>query len=66
MHSFVRHPAPKIAHSIQRRPEKLKEHGVPFVYALFLGLYHAFVIDEDASERAMYFVDRFLTEYLVT
>jgi acetyl esterase/lipase len=46
--------------------ERLEEHGVPYVYAPFLGLYHAFAIDEDASERAMYFVDRFLTEYLVT
>jgi acetyl esterase/lipase len=46
--------------------EKLEANSVPYVYAPFLGLYHAFLIDEAASERAMYFVDRFLAEYLVS
>ena len=45
--------------------EKLEAHNVPYVYAPFLGLYHAFTIDEDANTRAMYFIERFLGEYLV-
>jgi hypothetical protein len=44
--------------------EKLEINNVPFVYAPFLGLFHAFTIDLDASARAMYFIDRFLAEYL--
>jgi acetyl esterase/lipase len=44
--------------------EKLEANGVPYVYAPFLGLYHAFTIDVDATARAMYFIERFLGEYL--
>jgi acetyl esterase/lipase len=44
--------------------QKLEAQNVPYVYAPFLGLYHAFTIDVDANARAMYFVDRFLSEYL--
>lgn len=46
--------------------EKLEANSVPYVYAPFLGLYHAFIIDVDATARAMYFIERFLGEYLVT
>jgi len=44
--------------------EKLDANNVPYVYAPFLGLYHAFTIDADATARAMYFVEQFLGEYL--
>ncbi len=44
--------------------EKLQANGVPYVYAPFLGLYHAFTIDVAAAARAMYFIDQFLGEYL--
>jgi acetyl esterase/lipase len=44
--------------------DKLDANNVPYVYAPFLGLYHAFTIDVDATARAMYFVQRFLAEYV--
>jgi acetyl esterase/lipase len=46
--------------------EKLEANGVPYLYAPFLGLYHAFTIDVDATARAMYFIERFLGEYLTS
>jgi hypothetical protein len=42
----------------------LDAHDVPKVYAPFEGQFHAFDYFKDTTERSLYFIEKFLDEYL--
>jgi acetyl esterase/lipase len=42
----------------------LDARDVPYVYAPFEGQFHAFDYFKDTTERALYFIEKFLVEYL--
>ena len=44
--------------------EKLQASNVPYIYVPFEGQFHAFDYFQDTTERSLYFVEKFLGEYL--
>jgi hypothetical protein len=44
--------------------EKLEANNVPYIYAPFNGQFHAFDYFQDTTERSLYFIEKFLAEYL--
>jgi acetyl esterase/lipase len=44
--------------------EKLETNNVPYLYVPFKGQFHAFDLFKDANQRSLYFIEKFLTEYL--
>ena len=47
-----------------RLAEALEAHGVPYIYAAFEGQFHAFDYFKGTADRTLYFIERFLAEYL--
>ncbi len=44
--------------------EKLEANNVPYIYVPFEGQFHAFDFFQDTTARALYFIEKFLAEYL--
>jgi len=44
--------------------EKLEANNVPYIYVPFEGQFHAFDYFQDTTERSLYFIEKFLGEYL--
>jgi acetyl esterase/lipase len=44
--------------------EKLEANNVPYIFAPFEGKFHAFDFFQDTTARALYFMEKFLAEYL--
>ena len=44
--------------------DKLEANNVPYVYVPFEGQFHAFDYFQDSTERSLYFIEKFLDEYL--
>jgi acetyl esterase/lipase len=44
--------------------EALEANNVPYIYAPFEGQFHAFDYFQDTTERSLYFIEKFLVEYL--
>lgn len=48
----------------QRLANKLGANNVPYIYVPFEGQFHAFDYFQDTTERSLYFIEKFLAEYL--
>jgi acetyl esterase/lipase len=44
--------------------EKLEANSVPYIYVPFEGQFHAFDFFQDTTARSLYFMEKFLAEYL--
>ena len=44
--------------------EKLEANNVPYIYVPFEGQFHAFDFFQGTTARALYFIAKFLAEYL--
>ncbi len=48
----------------QKLADKLEADNVPYIYVPFEGQFHAFDFFQDTTERSLYFIEKFLAEYL--
>jgi acetyl esterase/lipase len=44
--------------------DALEANNVPYIYVPFEGQFHAFDYFKDTTDRSLYFIERFLAEYL--
>jgi hypothetical protein len=50
--------------NVQPKSGRANAHNVPYVYAPFEGQFHAFDYFKDTTDRSLYFIEKFLAEYL--
>jgi hypothetical protein len=61
--AFLRKPTNAVSQSV-KLAEELEANNVPYIHVPFEGQFHAFDFFQDTTARALYFIAKFLAEYL--